>query len=289
MVKNIVIRMLDKIRTEKSKPSLKDLVSQQMQKKNEKDERARIRIKEQVLEIYEDKNGQQYAEENDPNFTKIIVHIERVLKITTAQTLAIDSLERKIANLSKRKLQSTNRDMIVPEQDEKVKNIIKSGITDQYVKSTIAIEERKLQVDDPTRMKKQRDEVIKEKFPNLYEDDFHSSDDEAEQKRNQRMEKLGMIANNMVEDVESPEQPKEDPKQTSPVKKEFKVDKVTIGDQGDIISKYKFSNQQKMDPSLALPEESDSSQFSSDNEKKPSGSAFEKSNKKPHENNDKEK
>lgn len=46
MVKNIVIRMLEKIRLEKSKPSLKDLVSQQMQKKHEKDERARIRIKE---------------------------------------------------------------------------------------------------------------------------------------------------------------------------------------------------------------------------------------------------
>ena len=30
------------------------------------------------------------------------MHIERVLKITTAQTLAIDSLERKITGLSKR-------------------------------------------------------------------------------------------------------------------------------------------------------------------------------------------
>ena len=54
-----------------------------------------------MLQIYEQKTFEQF-EENDPKFKKIIVHIERVLKITTAQTLAIDSLERKITNLSKR-------------------------------------------------------------------------------------------------------------------------------------------------------------------------------------------
>ena len=54
-----------------------------------------------MLNIYEQKTFQKF-EENDPNFNKIIVHINRVLKITTAQTLAIDSLERKIMNLSKR-------------------------------------------------------------------------------------------------------------------------------------------------------------------------------------------
>jgi CRP-like cAMP-binding protein len=82
-LKNIVIRMLVDIRAKKAKPSLKDMINQYLKKKAEKDERARIRIKEQVLEIYEQKNFEQ-IEENDPNFNKIIVHIERVLKITTA-------------------------------------------------------------------------------------------------------------------------------------------------------------------------------------------------------------
>jgi hypothetical protein len=100
-LKNVVIRRITEIRVEKAKPSLKDMISMYMKKKGEKDERARIRIKEQVLQIYEKKTFEQF-EENDPNFNKIIVHIERVLKITTAQTLAIDSLERKILNLSKR-------------------------------------------------------------------------------------------------------------------------------------------------------------------------------------------
>ena len=54
-----------------------------------------------MLDIFENKTY-KHIEDNDPNFNKIIVHIERVLKITTAQTLAIDSLERKITGLSKR-------------------------------------------------------------------------------------------------------------------------------------------------------------------------------------------
>ena len=133
---SVVSEQKDKIKLLQSKTA-------QMQKKHEKDERARIRIKEQVLEIYEDKNGQQYAEENDPNFTKIIVHIERVLKITTAQTLAIDSLERKIASLSKRKVQQyKDKDIIVPEQDEKIKSLIKNGVTDAYIKSNLAITDK---------------------------------------------------------------------------------------------------------------------------------------------------
>lgn len=83
VLKNIVIRRLTEIRAIKAKPSLRDMIQSYMNKKSEKDERARVRIKEQVLQIYEHKTFQKF-EENDPNFNKIIVHIERVLKITTA-------------------------------------------------------------------------------------------------------------------------------------------------------------------------------------------------------------
>jgi len=44
-----------------------------------------------------------------------VVHIERILKITTAQTLAIDSLERKIINLSKRSAPA-KQDLVVPKK-----------------------------------------------------------------------------------------------------------------------------------------------------------------------------
>lgn len=48
--KNLVMRILAKIRFEKSRPSLKEAVAEFMNKKDMKDERARGRIKEAVLE-----------------------------------------------------------------------------------------------------------------------------------------------------------------------------------------------------------------------------------------------
>ena len=55
ILKNIVVRELTKIRAKKAKPTLKESVDEYLIKKGEKDERARIRIKEQVLQIYEQK------------------------------------------------------------------------------------------------------------------------------------------------------------------------------------------------------------------------------------------
>jgi len=47
------MRRIKEIRFIKAKPSLKDMVAQYLEKKAQKDERARIRIKEEVLDIYE--------------------------------------------------------------------------------------------------------------------------------------------------------------------------------------------------------------------------------------------
>jgi len=77
------------------------MVQEFLKKREAKELRGKVRIKQQVLHMYEQKTFDQF-EESDPNYNKVIVFIERILKITTAQTLAIDSLERKIANLSKR-------------------------------------------------------------------------------------------------------------------------------------------------------------------------------------------
>lgn len=227
-LKNIVIRMLVDIRAKKAKPSLKDMINQYLKKKAEKDERARIRIKEQVLEIYEQKNFEQ-IEENDPNFNKIIVHIERVLKITTAQTLAIDSLERKIAALSKRKIQSVNRDMNAPKPDDKKK------VDDAQLES---IE------NDPA--KQERDERLKKDFPNIQEDKFDSDDDDDYDKNKQLEQISNIIPKNGT--------------QSSKGK--------AIGEKGDIINKFKApTNQNGQDLEMALPDDSDSSKFSSEDHK----------------------
>jgi hypothetical protein len=49
ILKNVCLRRLTEIRAIKQKPSLRDMIKEYLQKKNEKDERARVRIKEQVL------------------------------------------------------------------------------------------------------------------------------------------------------------------------------------------------------------------------------------------------
>ena len=46
ILKNVVIRRLTEIRAVKSKPSLKDMIGEYLKKKADKDDRARVRIKE---------------------------------------------------------------------------------------------------------------------------------------------------------------------------------------------------------------------------------------------------
>jgi len=53
--KNVVLRKLTEIRIEKSKPSLKSMIQTYLVKQREKDERARQRVKDKVLGIYENK------------------------------------------------------------------------------------------------------------------------------------------------------------------------------------------------------------------------------------------
>ena len=57
---------------------------------------------------------------------KVLVHIDRVLKITTAQTVAVDSMEKKIMNLSKRDLDMSN-DLINLNKLKKFKSLTSSS------------------------------------------------------------------------------------------------------------------------------------------------------------------
>lgn len=54
-LKNIVMQKLSEIRAIRDKPSLKDMINDYIKKQQRKDERAAVRIKEQVLQIYEQK------------------------------------------------------------------------------------------------------------------------------------------------------------------------------------------------------------------------------------------
>ena len=110
-----------------------------------------------------------------------------MLKITTAQTMAIDSLERKIALLSKRKQEDMNHDMVVPKQDEKIRKLLQGGIQAamQNVVDRGNVEEKK---EEP---QKKLDDI----FTDIKEDNFESSEDEEERLRTERLDRLGKIAN----------------------------------------------------------------------------------------------
>lgn len=72
ILKNVVARRLSEIRAVKAKPSLKEMITAYLNKMNDKDERARNRIKDKVLTMYENETFQKF-EENDPNFNKVII------------------------------------------------------------------------------------------------------------------------------------------------------------------------------------------------------------------------
>lgn len=168
------------------------MVAEYLQKKGEKDERARIRIKEQVLQIYEQKTFEQF-EENDPNFNKIIIHIERVLKITTAQTLAIDSLERKITNLSKRNLVE-NDELNVVNKEDNIKKLLKERKKTKKENNQIDSDESQDQNPSDQEGTDNQNVRFENIFPDIQEDKFESSDDDDEKKKNYRLERLGQVA-----------------------------------------------------------------------------------------------
>lgn len=64
---------------------MKDMVEDYMVRQTEKENRARVRIKEKLLMIHE-KNSMKKFEENDPGFNRTVIHLKRVVKIMTAQT-----------------------------------------------------------------------------------------------------------------------------------------------------------------------------------------------------------
>jgi hypothetical protein len=76
------------------------------------------------MQIYEKEAFKRFTEEDQHNFNRTIVSIERILKIITVQTLTIDSLERKIFNLSKRN-PTGDSNMIAIKQDPKIMALVK--------------------------------------------------------------------------------------------------------------------------------------------------------------------
>ena len=119
------------------------------------------------------------------------------MKITTAQTLAIDSLERKITNLSKRHPieQSTEAYDIVVKQDEKLRALVEK--VEETPKATTAIikEDEIDSSENSEEESKNNQEVhFKDMFPDIQEDELPSSDEDDERDKYKRLERLGAVS-----------------------------------------------------------------------------------------------
>jgi len=117
-------------------------------------------------------------------------------------------------------------------------------------------------------------------FPDIKEDKFESDEDEEERKKNERLERLGQVAapykfgtgeltlgkQQASDDAMSPNVGKdEEPLSPNVDYGEIQSKNILIGEQGDILARYRIPVQNNnIDYNLQLPEDSDSSKFSSD-------------------------
>jgi len=122
-------------------------------------------------------------------------------------------------------------------------------------------------------------------FPDIQEDNFDSSEDDEEKKRNDRLHRIGMVTENIkgqamtdrsspsplrlnkLQTLESPS-PKHQMSPSHQLGASGNANKnILIGEKGDILAKYRIPvKQTNIDYDMQLPEVSDSSKFSSDGE-----------------------
>ena len=110
MLKNVTIRQIVKIREIKEKRSLKEAVKQILAQRREEEAKKRRKLKKKITREYEDiAGGDDPEEEKDGQYRRIIVNMDRLLKILTAHSTAVDSLEKQLNAIESSKKKSKGR------------------------------------------------------------------------------------------------------------------------------------------------------------------------------------
>ena len=99
MLKNVAIRQIVKIREIKEKRSLKEAVKQILARQREEDAKKRRKLKKKLTREYED-CAAEFPDEKDGLFNRVIVGMDRLLKVLTSHSAAVDSLEKKLNDIS---------------------------------------------------------------------------------------------------------------------------------------------------------------------------------------------
>ena len=107
-LKNVTIRQIVKIREIKEKRSLKEAVKQILAQRREDEAKKRRKMKKKLTQQYEDNMAAAEEEEKDGQYKRVIVSMDRLLKILTTHSGAVDSLEKKLNEIesSKKKAKS---------------------------------------------------------------------------------------------------------------------------------------------------------------------------------------
>ena len=88
-----------KIREIKEKRSLKEAVKQILARQREEDAKKRRKLKKKLTREYED-CAAEFPDEKDGLFNRVIVGMDRLLKVLTSHSAAVDSLEKKLNEIS---------------------------------------------------------------------------------------------------------------------------------------------------------------------------------------------
>ena len=82
--KNIVLKRVFEIQLEKAKPGLKEAIQISLKQKAIRDAKIRKKLKKKVMELYEKEIAHNLSEE-DKQFTRIVLQIDRLHKILSSQ------------------------------------------------------------------------------------------------------------------------------------------------------------------------------------------------------------
>jgi len=99
-LKNVVIRRLAQIRELKNKRNLKESVELIMKKNQEVEAKKRRKLKKKIDREYETRAAGEAGEEKDALYNRVISNMHRLLKVLTSHSQAVDSLERKLTEIS---------------------------------------------------------------------------------------------------------------------------------------------------------------------------------------------
>ena len=120
MLKNVTIRKLVHIREIKEKRSLKEVIRQILARQKEEEAKKRRKLKKKLIRDYEDKAAQVAEipsiindERSEPDilYKRVIIGMDRLLKVLTSHSAAVDSLEKKLNHISapNKKIKSLNQ------------------------------------------------------------------------------------------------------------------------------------------------------------------------------------